>query len=181
MSLERPDTQQTKVDVLQIKTQLSREFLDARQGWLGNYVRHVAQAALDAMQADETVAFEAAVVTSELVANADEHGRALTEFVLAHSTPRETDLESVYVVASNPAQDATSTPGTDHRGKLAAKGANNTVESGRGLVMTNVYTGGNWGQRNTVDYDGRQEIITFAVLSPSSASSEISAFYEDAA
>jgi hypothetical protein len=181
MSLERPNIRQTKVDVLQIKTQLSHEFLDARPGWLGHYVRHVAEAALRAMETDETIAFEATTVTSEFVANAEEHGGTLTDFVLAHTSPvTEAEPEAVYLITSNPAKDTTSTPGTDHRGALASDETNSTSTSGRGLLMTDAYSGHNWGQRNVVAPDGKQEIVTFAVLSPSQ-DPEDRFFFEDAA
>jgi hypothetical protein len=181
MSLEQPYTSHQPVDVLQVKTQLSQEFLGARPGWTESFVRHLADATLEVMRTDETIAFEAATVTSEFVTNAIKHGRMLSDFVLAHVPPGGVAPESVYIVATNPAQDTTSTPGTANRGKLASKEPNHTSTTGRGLQMTDAYTGHNWGQRNVVSPDGKQEIITFAVLSSSQAPDADFTFYEDVA
>lgn len=181
MSVERPHTLQVPVDVLQVKTQLSEEFLGARPGWTEHFVRRLADATLAVMQADETIAFEASTITSEVVTNAIKHGRMLSDFVLAHIPPSEVAPESVYIVTSNPARDTTSTPGTDNRGSLASGKPNHTSETGRGLLMTDAYTGHNWGQQNVVSPDGKQEIVTFAVLSPAQVSGVDLSSYEDVA
>ena len=181
MSLEQPSTSQKTVDVLQIRTQLSDHFLGERPGWTERFVRRLADATLEVMQADETMAFEASTVTSEFVTNAIKHGRMLSDFVLAHTPPSEVAPESVYIVTTNPARDTISTPGTDNRGALASGKPNHISETGRGLLMTDVYTDHNWGQRNVVSPDGKQEIVTFAVLLPAQRPDADASFYEDVA
>lgn len=181
MSLEQPSSPHKTVDVLQVRTQLSDRFLGERPGWTENFVRRLADATLEVMRTDETIAFEASTVTSEFVANAIKHGHMLSDFVLAHIPPSETVPESVYIVASNPARDTTSTPGADNRGSLASGEPNDVSETGRGLLMTDAYTGHNWGQQNVVSPDGKQEIVTFAVLSPAQMPDADVTFYEDVA
>lgn len=151
---------------VRITTSLSDEFLSERPGWLANYTRKVAQKALEVMAVDEAIAFEASTVVSELAQNAVKHGHSLDEFDIVHfPVAGETVPETVYVVTVNPASGETETPGTERRGKLAAPEPNSSAQSGRGLLMTDVYTNHNWGQRNVVDPTGDRKIVTFAVLS----------------
>jgi hypothetical protein len=143
---------------------LSSEFLNERPGWVANYTRKLAAQAFEVMRAGDQLAFEALTITSEMNANAVKHGGQLSEFDLVHFPASDDTPETAYMVAVNPTKDKTATPGTDRRGKLAAKGSNQTAESGRGLLMTDAYTNHNWGQRNVVDLEGKREIVTFAVL-----------------
>jgi len=182
MSIERTNAhyqEDRPGHAVQITTHLSHEFLSERPGWLANYVRKVAQKALEVMEADDATAFEATTVASELAANAVEHGDALDEFDVVHyPASDEAHREAVYVVTVNPTNDV-ATPGTLRRGSLAAAEPNDSAESGRGLLMTDVYTNHNWGQRNIIDRDGVRKIITFAVLSPSAT--DRSSTYRDVA
>lgn len=165
---------------IRITAGLSREFLQERPGWLAHYVRQIAQKAFEVMEVDDVIQFEGATLSAEFIANAEEHGGVLNEFDIAHFPPQtEADTEALYLVTTNPAKDET-TPGTDNRGKLAAAGSNETAESGRGLLMADVYTDHNWGQRNVISPDGKHEIVTFAVLS-SRSSGDVTQLFEDAA
>lgn len=168
MSIERPDLhpQEPMRHEIRVTTSLGSEFLNERPGWLTHYTRKIAAQALAVMEASDGLAFEALTVTSEVNENAVEHGGQLSEFDLVHFPAEDgTTPETVYVVAINPTRHESATPGTARRGALAASGTNATAESGRGLLMTDVYTSHNWGQRNVVNPGGDREVVTFAVLS----------------
>ena len=172
-------TSDTNVEVLQITTDLSAGFLEGRPGWTENFIRKVAAKWLEAAQVSDAMAFEAGTITSEFVTNTIRYGGAASQLVVARTAPAESHPETVDIVAVNPARGETSTPGTARRGALASKDSNDTSEHGRGLMMTEAYTGGNWGQQNVRSLDGKHEIITFAVLSAAQEAAE--AHYEDVA
>jgi len=167
MSIERPDLhpQEPMRHEVRVTMNLSSEFLNERPGWAAHYIRKLAAESFQVMRANDDLAFEALTITSELNANAIDHGGQLSEFNLVHFPADGEAPETAYIVAVNPAKDEVATPGTERRGSLAAAGTNATAESGRGLLMTDVYTNHNWGQRNVEDPEGVREIVTFAVLS----------------
>jgi hypothetical protein len=166
---------------MQITTQLSEAFLDERPGWTENYLRKLAAKWLEAARADESMAFEANTIAAELVANTVKYGRAASELAVAHTPLADGIPETVDIVAVNPVRGETATPGTAHRGELASDEPNDESEHGRGLMMTNAYTQGNWGQQNFVSPNGKHEVITFAVLSSDLAPDDSSSLYKDAA
>jgi hypothetical protein len=136
-------------------------------GQLARDARKLAQAALETMRTDEMLAFVAATIISEIAANAIKYGGMLTELDIVRLPSKKKKRhhparpETVYTVAVNPALESTidETPGTVHRGELAADEPNDEAEHGRGLLMVDTYTNHNWGQRRA---DG--EIITYAVI-----------------
>ena len=182
MPAERPDhSLRRKAEVMQITTQLSEAFIDADPGWTENYLRKLAGAMLEAAQADGLMAFEAETITAELVTNSIKYGRAASMLSIAHTPSADASPETIDIVAVNPARGETATPGTVHRGELASEEQNDTSQHGRGLMMTEFYTEGNWGQQNVTSADGQHEIITHAVLSSGTSGIAAVSFYEDAA
>jgi hypothetical protein len=134
---------------------------------LAREARRLAQAALETMRTDEMLAFVAATIISEIAANAIKYGGMITELDVVRlpsvkkKKRRSARPETVYTIAVNPAVGPVSveTPGTIHRGELAADEPNDEAEHGRGLLMVDAYTNHNWGQKRA---DG--EIITYAVI-----------------
>lgn len=181
MATERHDSSPRKpIDTLQVTLDLRSEFLDERPGWVERYLRQLGAQTLSVARADASMAFEASTIAAEFLRNATKHGGGISEFTIAHGAPAEDEPETVYVIATNPAKDESGTPGTVHRGELAAGMPNDEAETGRGLLMTDAYTDHNWGQRNVISPDGRHEIVTFAILSSQGSEGKVP-LYEDAA
>lgn len=134
---------------------------------LARDARKLAEAALASMRTDEMLAYVAATIISEIAANAIKYGGMLTELDIVRlpsvkkKKRRSARPETVYTIAVNPAVESApvETPGTIHRGELAADEPNDEAEHGRGLLMVDAYTNHNWGQKQA---DG--EIITYAVI-----------------
>jgi hypothetical protein len=133
---------------------------------LAHYARKLAETALESMRTDEMLAFVASTIVSEIAANAVKYGGMLTELDVVRLPSvkkrkhRPARPETIYTIAVNPAASVSlETPGTIHRGELAADESNDEAEHGRGLLMVDAFTNHNWGQKHA---DG--EIITYAVI-----------------